>query len=87
MVASRGFGATVSVALHGAAILTLIVLMRISKDVSQNDAAAPLLPDRIVWIPHEAIGGGNDGGGQRAITPPKRARAAGESGVGKAGAQ
>jgi protein TonB len=77
MVASRGFGATSSVALHGAAILTLIVIMRISKDTPLADAAAPLLPRHVVWIPHEAIGGGSDGGGQRATLPPRRVRSIG----------
>src|SRR5688500_8565946 len=75
MVASRGFGATASVALHGVALLTLIAMLRISKEAPQSNAAGGLLPDHIVWIPREAIGGGSDGGGQRATTPPRRVRA------------
>jgi periplasmic protein TonB len=77
MVASRGYGATASVALHGAVLFTLVALLRMSPVQDGADPAAPLIPDTIVWVPRDGAGGGRDGGGDRSISPASRVRAIG----------
>jgi len=75
----RGLSAAASMALHVAAILTLVAALRVSTDKENSMAAPFLLPDRIVWIPSPDSGGGRDAGGAHAIDPPRRVRAIGSN--------
>jgi protein TonB len=72
----KGLSATASAALHAAVILTCVWVFQISSDEVASQVAA-LIPDRITWISNPSDGGGRDGGGERAIVPPRRARAVG----------
>ena len=76
--AHQGLSAAASVALHAAVVLPLIVMMRMSPDGPLQDRqSTALLSHHLIWIPHEASGGGSDGGGQRAADPPRRVRTIG----------
>ena len=70
-------GALVSALVHASAFLTLIAMMRISNGAPQAPSVAALIPQHLVWIPHDATGGGSDGGGQRSADPPRRIEAVG----------
>src|SRR5688572_1525130 len=73
----KGVSATASAALHAAVILTCVWVLRISTNHEIATQVAALIPDRITWISNTSSGGGRDGGGERAIEPPRRARAVG----------
>ena len=70
-------GASASAAVHAVALLTLIVVMRMSKEASPAKAVSTLLPHHLVWVPHDSSGGGSDGGGQRSPAPPQPIRTIG----------
>jgi periplasmic protein TonB len=75
-VGHKGLSATASAALHAAVILACVWVLQVSTDDIAPQVAA-LIPERITWISNPSNGGGRDGGGERAIVPPRRARAAG----------
>ena len=77
MVGTRGMGAAASTVVHGLALLTLLVSMQISRDAPADDAIPALIPQHLIWIPHDAGGAGSNAGGQRAVAPPRRLRAVG----------
>ena len=66
-----------STLVHALALLTVIAVMRISNDAPRVQSAAALIPQHLVWIPHDITGGGSDGGGQRSPDPPRRVRTVG----------
>lgn len=73
----KGLSASASAALHAAVIATLVWGLRISTNEEITATVAALLPERVTWIANANIGGGSDGGGARAIAPPRRVRAVG----------
>jgi protein TonB len=74
----RGVSATASAALHAAAFLTVIAAMRITSHGPLRDDSAPfVVPQHVIFIPHDKVGDGRDQGGQRSIEPPRRAQAIG----------
>jgi periplasmic protein TonB len=77
----RGMSAVGSAALHALLVLALVALMRMSGDERVTAPIDALLPDRLVWIPSVAVGGGRDSGGQRAPDPPRLARAIGAAAI------
>lgn len=78
----RGLSALASGAVHAAAFLILVAAMQLSRANSMQDpATAAHLPQRMVWFPDSAIGGGSDGGGQRAADLPRRQRAIGRDAI------
>ena len=77
MAGTRSVSATASAVLHAAALLTLMLVMRLSQDAAPAPSVAVMLPRDVVWLPHDAAGGGRDGGGQRSPDPPRQMRAVG----------
>jgi TonB family protein len=76
-IGHRGLSSTASAALHAVVILTAVWALRASTKPEIATQVASLIPDRITWIVEKDAGGGRDGGGERAIAPPRRARAVG----------
>jgi len=75
----RGLSTAASAALHAAAVVTLIVAMRMSSHGPLRDEDTVLfMPPHVVFIPHDKVGDGRDQGGERSIAPPRRARAIGK---------
>ena len=70
-------GASVSAVVHATALLTLVAVMKVSKEVGPDKSAATISLLHMVWVPHEAGGGGIDGGGQRSLDRPRPVRAIG----------
>jgi len=75
----RGLSAAASAALHAAAVLTLIVAMRMaSQGPLRDEDTVPFMPGHVIFIPHDKVGDGRDPGGERSIAPPRRAQAIGK---------
>ncbi|MBY0495070.1 MAG: energy transducer TonB [Cyanobacteria bacterium] len=74
----RSVGVTASAALHVAVLCALLAVFRMSPVQDAATRATALIPSTLIWVPHDdANGGGRDGGGEKAITPPRRVRAVG----------
>jgi TonB family protein len=69
-------GATVSVSIH---LLFATIALVMFRAIPQQDAAATnaLIPAHMIWLPHQDAGGGQDGGGDRSLQPPRRAHSVG----------
>jgi TonB family protein len=75
---SRGFSAVASATIHLGAALLVLVALRVSPQPERSDVIRALIPAHLVWVPHvDTAGGGKSGGGDRSITPPRRAREVG----------
>lgn len=75
----RGLSAAASAALHAAAVLTLIVAMRMaSQGPLRDEDTVSFMPQHLIFIPHDKVGDGRDPGGERSIQPPRRAQAIGK---------
>lgn len=73
----RGLSTAASAALHAAAVVTLIVAMRMSSHGPRDEDTVVFMPPHVVFIPHDKVGDGRDQGGERSIEPPRRAEAIG----------
>ena len=74
----RGLSAAASAALHTAAVLTLIAAMRMTSQAPPRDEVPTLLmPQHLIFIPHDKTGDGRDQGGENSNQPPRRAQAVG----------
>ena len=75
----RGLSAAASAALHAAAVLTLIAAMRMtSQGPLPDEDRMELMPQHVIFIPHDKVGDGRDQGGERSIEAPRRAQAMGK---------
>ncbi len=77
----RGLSTAGSAVLHAAILLVLVGIMRVSRDEQVAVPITALLPDRLVWMPSSAVGGGRDSGGQQAVDPPRQARVIGSDAI------
>jgi periplasmic protein TonB len=77
----KGLSATASAALHAGVILTCVWVLRVSTNREIATHVAALIPERITWISNTSNGGGSDGGGERALVPPRRARTLGAEAI------
>jgi len=68
----RGMGAITSMALHVAVLIAVAVAFRLGPQDELVQSAARLVPQHLVWIPHDAVGGGRDGGGDHSTGPARR---------------
>jgi protein TonB len=74
----RGFGAMMSMALHAIVIVAILAALRFGPPAELTQSAALVIPQHLVWLPHEGIGGGRAGGGDHAVDPPRRAKQIGQ---------
>jgi protein TonB len=78
---SRAVSTVASATLHViAGVIVLLALQLAPKDAT-NNAVRLLIPQHLVWVPHEDIGGGRASGGDTSISPPRRAREIGSDAV------
>ena len=78
----RGLSAAASAALHTAAVLTLIAAMRMTSQAPLRDEVpTSLMPQHLIFIPHDKTGDGRDPGGERSPEPPRRAQAIGTDSI------
>lgn len=73
---------TASAALHAAVLLTLFSIMSLSNGKELGPPISTLLPQHLVWVPHDGLdGGGRDSGGEQSRQPVRRAQAIGSDAV------
>jgi protein TonB len=70
-------GATVSVSIHLLFTAIALVMFRAIPHHSDSRSTNAAIPAHTIWFPHQEAGGGRDGGGDRSIGSPRRARAVG----------
>jgi protein TonB len=68
----RGMGAITSIAVHAAALFTVIAALRLAPPAGLIEPAPRLVPQHLVWVPHDDNGGGRAGGGDHSIAPVRR---------------
>jgi TonB family protein len=73
----RRAGALTSLALHIAALAALIVVFRAGSQADLSNSAVQLVPQSLIWIPHDDSGGGRAGGGDQSTTPVRRVKLVG----------
>lgn len=83
VLSHRGLSATASATLHAAAFLTLIAAMRMTSHgpLRDEESASFVVPQHVIFIPHDSVGDGRDQGGRPSIDPPRRAQAIGSDPV------
>ena len=77
----RGLSTAASAALHAAALVALVLILRSSPVQDAATQVTRVLPEIPAWIAHEARGDGRDQGGEKSIAPPRRARAVGTDAI------
>lgn len=73
----RRLGALTSLALHGVVLIGLIAAFRLGPKTDVTAAAERLVPQHLVWVPHDPGGGGRSGGGDHSVAPARRVRQVG----------
>jgi TonB family protein len=76
-IESRAVSTVASATLHVMAALIVLLMLQVAPKDGSGDAARMLIPQHLVWVPQQAIGGGRASGGDTSIAPPRRVREVG----------